>query len=357
MADEAGNIPQRGSISSGDILIRTEKLEAKIDTLNSSISSTQDRISRLSEEIGELRAMIIEREKKFTDIETGFEKMREAVSVIKPESIDKNLKGFEKNITKMTAQVEKNSLFLTKISEDMKSFRTKLKSIQSLENIADVMKQVQEKADDADNSSRTSSRMAAKAEKMFLELDKRLPELEKSMDRINEMDEMTKNLMRVTDELSIKLKTSVHKEDLEKLDLDIRDRIENLATQMKTGMAPAKSDEEIDIPKVDKIITKSQEIEEDEVPIGEFDIPEPDSIPASTKKKAEEKPKLGKTIPEMVTEARGYLKLGGKSSAKELYDKILVEYKEMEIKQPIKAKEYYAEINKLYKDLVSENKN
>ena len=58
----------------------------------------------------------------------------------------------------------------------------------------------------------------------------------------------------------------------------------------------------------------------------------------------------------MITEARGYLKLGGKSSAKDLYDKILVEYKEMEIKQPIKAKEYYEEINKLYKDLVSENK-
>jgi DNA repair exonuclease SbcCD ATPase subunit len=346
-----------GELSPSDVLIRTEKLEAKLETINANITGTQDRISRLSEEIGELRAMIIEREKKFTDIETEFEKIKGEVSVIRPQTISKNIESFETRLTKIDAQIEKNGLFITKLSEEIKEFRTRLKSIQSLENVAEVMKKVQEKAADVEQSKRHATRMAAKAEKMFLELDKRLPELEKSMDRIAQMEEVNKDLIKITDELSIKLKTAIHREDLEKVDLEIADRLVAIEQQLKTGVPRlSEEDKEIDIPKVKEGAPVGKEFKAEDIPVEEIDIPSPEGIPEVPSPTKKETPKIGKTIPDMIKEARGYLKLGGHSTAKNLYDKVLAEYKDMEVKQPLKAKEYYKEINKLYKDLIAHKK-
>jgi hypothetical protein len=233
----------------------------------------------------------------------------------------------------------------------MKDFRSRLAAIKSIENLSDVLKQIDAKTHAIEDAKSHSTRMAAKSEEMFLELDKRLPELEKAMDRIAAMDEVVKDLVKITDSLTIKLRTALHKEDLEKLEAEIRERIigiESRVKQIRPELGEIRSQERV--PEADVDIPSPGKVEED------LTMPEIPPVSEKPKTVKEEMRTFERTIPDMIGEAHGLIKLGGNASAKKLYENIIEQYKVIEEKNPAKAKQYYKDVNKLYKDLIKDEK-
>jgi hypothetical protein len=244
------------------------------------------------------------------------------------------MQSLDQTILEVSARSEKTEARIDELKTEFMGFKEKLKGIQSTENLLDILKQLDEKTNSVTESSNHSERMAAKAEKMFLEIDKRLPEMESAMDKINDVTGMMNQIVRDIDAMKIDLKTSVHKEDLRKIWNEIDD-IRHIKPRRETDVT--------EIPEA----SKSAQIE---IPtVEEEKVPEIVEIPKPVDETKKEDP-----IPKMLDEAYGYLKLGGKSSAMDIYRKALEAYKEMRTTNPVKAAEHYKKINELYKDILAQ---
>jgi methyl-accepting chemotaxis protein len=284
---------EKQTVSGKDLLIKVEKADARIESIGAKITDIFNHFSQINEEIGEIRSMVIERERGVLEMQTGFEKMRDDVSKAEPGKVASRMDSFDQTILEVSARAEKTEAMIGELKTGFMEFKEKLKGIQSTENLLDLLKDLDEKTKSVTESSNHSERMAAKAEKMFLEIDKRLPEMESTMDKMNDITGMMNQMVRDIDAMKIDLKTSVHKEDLKKIWNEIDD-IKGVKPKIETSVT--------EIPEAGK----SAEIS---IPAVEEEVPEIVEIPRPV-----EKTKKDDQIPKMLEEAYGYLKLGGKTT-------------------------------------------
>ncbi len=197
--------------------ITVEKLEGKMENERAVATGIEERISRLTEEIGELRSMILDRERGFNDIETGFKKIEAMAEEMQPEMIKKNLDRKERDIIQISVQMEKVDAIVSETNRQIKLFREQMDKIKSLDNLLRVSKDIEKNISKIKDTERYTGRMAAKTEELFTELDKRITQFATQSSKIDSLDELTKELMESFDKTEVKLKEAVFKEDLEKL--------------------------------------------------------------------------------------------------------------------------------------------
>ncbi len=199
------------------ISISVEKLEGKLESERAVATGIEERMSRLTEEIGELRSMILDRERGFNEIETGFKKIEAMAEEMQPEMIKKNLDRKERDIIQISVQMEKADAIVSETNRQIKLFREQMDKIKSLDNLLTVSKDIEKNISKIKDTERYTGRMAAKTEELFTELDKRITQFATQSSKIDSLDELTKELMESFDKSEVKLKEAVFKEDLEKL--------------------------------------------------------------------------------------------------------------------------------------------
>ncbi len=197
--------------------ITVEKLEGKMENERAVATGIEERMSRLTEEIGELRSMILDRERGFNEIETGFKKIEAMAEEMQPEMIKKNLDRKERDIIQISVQMEKADAIVSETNRQIKLFREQMDKIKSLDNLLTVSKDIEKNISKIKDTERYTGRMAAKTEELFTELDKRITQFATQSSKIDSLDELTKELMESFDKSEVKLKEAVFKEDLEKL--------------------------------------------------------------------------------------------------------------------------------------------
>ncbi|MCX6821326.1 MAG: hypothetical protein NTW30_00960, partial [Candidatus Aenigmarchaeota archaeon] len=121
-----------------ELLLRLEKIDGKLEIFDNSKNEVSERTTQLAEEIGELRSMIMERERSFTKIESDFEKVKETVSGLEPARIKSAFEKRKMEILENKAKTEELEALVRALGEDVKKFRTTLEKIKSFENIADL---------------------------------------------------------------------------------------------------------------------------------------------------------------------------------------------------------------------------
>ncbi len=199
------------------VSMSVEKIEGKLESERAISSGIEERISHLTEEIGELRSMILDRERGFNEIETNFKKIEAMTEEIQPQAIKRDLDRKEREIIDITVKIERLEAISSETNRQIKLFREQMDKIRSLDNLLKVSKDIEENITKIKDTEKYTDRMAAKTEELFTELDKRLSQFVSHTARIESLDELTRDLMKSQDKNEIKLKEAVFKEDLEKL--------------------------------------------------------------------------------------------------------------------------------------------
>jgi len=215
------------------MLLQLEKLDGRMQSEAEMRNNLDEKIGRLSEEIGELRSMILDRERANNKIESEFEKMKDSVADIDPEKIKKDLERKESAIAQNNMQIEKLSKLTEGLSADLKAFRTQMDKIKSFENLVDMYHEIDKKITKIRESEQYVDRLAAKVESIFAELDKRTTELVEVEERTRTMQELTTDLMKSLDKDEIKLKEAVYKEDIEKISRGLDERVKKIDNSVK----------------------------------------------------------------------------------------------------------------------------
>jgi len=206
-----------------ELLLRLEKIDGKLELFDNSKNESNERITQLAEEIGELRSMIMERERSFSKMETEFETVKEAVSGLEPQRIKSAFEKRKMEILENKAKIEELETLVRALNEDVKKFRGLLEKIKSFENIVDLSFDMDRKVSEVREVKDYADKIAAKVENIFSELSTKVSDLEGQREKVDKLDELTIEMTKMLDEVSVKLTKFAEEKDLKELQKTIED--------------------------------------------------------------------------------------------------------------------------------------
>lgn len=125
------------------------KLATEVDRMKGSIEaftevrqSFTERFSRVSEQIGELRSMILERDKSIQEIELKAIKAYDLVDSVKPEKIMTITQRQEAKLEALKANLEGNEAIMERLMEELKTVKRKVEFFRGVDEIIKLSEEV-----------------------------------------------------------------------------------------------------------------------------------------------------------------------------------------------------------------------
>jgi len=227
-AEEIESSPKEEIESMSDLVLKTEKIEGKLDVIGGYRDELNERLSQMSEEIGELRSMIMESDRSFSKVETEFEEIKEVVGDIEPLKVKKGFEKKEQEIMENRVKIEKTENLLKALEKESQNFRKIMEKIKSFDNLADISKKINEKIDSIEDTKKYADRTSAKVENIFSEVTEKVNELQNQKEKIIKLDELTTEITQMLDEISIKMKDFSRTKDFKSFQEEIKNDINKL---------------------------------------------------------------------------------------------------------------------------------
>jgi len=223
-----------------DVMLKVEKIEGKLEALDTQRAATDERISRLSEEIGELRSSLLEKERMFNTVETGFAKMKDMTEEINPQKIRKELSTYSEEVIHFQAKIESLEVKLDELNKSNDKIKGILTKIKSFENIVAVFEELQSKLNELEDDKKFVERQAGKVESIFSEINNKMKQFRQYQERIDLNKDMLNEVMKAVDMVELKVEKLATKDDLVKYDerlkqlnLGYDDKVQDMKELMK----------------------------------------------------------------------------------------------------------------------------
>jgi predicted nucleic acid-binding Zn-ribbon protein len=233
---EPEKIAETGGGGSLDrVVLKMEKIEGKLESLEEVRKVTDERFSRLSEEIGELRSSILEKDRAFDRVEAGSKRVEEIVEELEPARMRRDLEKKSEGILKNQARIEAISTQIKEMSKSIKDLRDIMGRIKDIGNLVNVSNEMGKMLSKIQEERRTVSKTSGKIEAIFSEMSKKISEFDSYKDKVDFNAETMHDLMKSLDMLEVKLEGVFKKEDMKKMDESIskvetecKDRIQDI---------------------------------------------------------------------------------------------------------------------------------
>jgi hypothetical protein len=152
--------------------LEIEKLNARLESINSVIKSYMERFSVLSEQIGEIRSMSLQNEKSIARSTNKSAKAVDIVSEVKPENLRLDYRRLNTKIKMMDERLSTNRDFMETIMDEIKKIRRKSKIFVGTDALLKLNEDITK---DMIEMQRLETKMrvsADKSEQLFIELRK-----------------------------------------------------------------------------------------------------------------------------------------------------------------------------------------
>ena len=209
-------VPEEESPASDNKMsIELEKLKIMIDTVRESKKATDDTIQNISENIGEIRSMVMQADANFKTSMAKMESLEDDVSDIRPKEISKKFNEIKESMEKDRLEMEKIKRKSDGTLDKVNEIYDMIKSIGGIENLVNVNNDIQTKLKDINDAIKYIQRIGSKTEKIFIDLSKGMEDLVLLKAKQEDFDETIKNALASIDSLNVKLKDYVSKSDME----------------------------------------------------------------------------------------------------------------------------------------------
>jgi len=181
------------------------KLQTEVDRMKASIEaftevrqSFTERFSRVSEQIGELRSMILERDKGIQEIELKAIKAYDLVDSVKPEKIMTMVQKQEAKSEALKANLEGNESIMERLMEELKAVKRKVDFFRGVEEIIKLSEEVKKELIEIKKIESKVAINTDKVETVYAEIRKKFQFVDEAEARLNEMkvsmDQNTKDV-------------------------------------------------------------------------------------------------------------------------------------------------------------------
>ncbi|MBL7170060.1 MAG: hypothetical protein ISS48_03500 [Candidatus Aenigmarchaeota archaeon] len=220
-----------GRLDKEKIIFMVEKLGQQVEFIKELKTGTDERIDKLSGELGELRSMFLEREKETKDALMEFEKIKSIMEDLEPNKIILKFQKIEKESLSRDAKLEKNEAHIGDIRKKAEKVQRLLDKIGNFENIIKIHNLMNDKLSKMNEKEKKVEVLSAKSENTYFEMEKRLNKIKNSLDNIERLEEITKDILKEIDLLKLKAESFVDEEDFDKAFSDFKSMIEEKAEE------------------------------------------------------------------------------------------------------------------------------
>jgi uncharacterized phage infection (PIP) family protein YhgE len=214
------------------LVLKTEKLEGKLEAMADFRKAMEERLSGLNQEIGELRSAIMEKDRIINQIQGGFGKIREAAEGMEPDKIAKQLAAKEEAIEKNQAAIESLVLQAKELRKEIKANSDILEGVRDIKNVSGLVQTLKQKMGKIEEDRKFTSRTAGKIETMFSDLSDKLGEFQSYKEKIGFNEETMHELMKVVDMLETRFDENAKKDDVKRIEGSVDERFERARTEV-----------------------------------------------------------------------------------------------------------------------------
>ncbi len=194
---------KEGSLQS--ITMRIEWLEGKLQESEESKSDLFRKMLDLSERIGELRSMVLERERRINDIELSVTKATDIVEDIEPKKISQKMEKLNSRMSERDNVIESNTKSIEMVKSLVSELQGELSKIGNVEPLANMHKEFSRMLTDTENKRRDVVGICAKVESIFEELSMRTSTLESMKSQMEKQDDIIKTSLKELDALEVQM--------------------------------------------------------------------------------------------------------------------------------------------------------
>jgi len=212
------------SSSGSESSVEITKLSTELDRIKASVESfgevrkgLTERITGLNEQIGELRAMILDRDRTIQEIELKSVKAADLVESVQPDKLMIEIQKEDAKFEALKANLEGNEAIMNRIMEELKEMRKKLEFFRGIDEIVKLAEETKKELIEIKKVEASIHVDTDKVETIYSELRKKFQEIDLFSDNLQELKVNLEQNAKDVD--SIKTKTSglATKDELERL--------------------------------------------------------------------------------------------------------------------------------------------
>jgi ABC-type transporter Mla subunit MlaD len=244
------------------VLADVEKLKAMVEALNEARNAINEKFAGISENIGELRAMILETENRIRGMEAEAERVIDVVRSVKPEKLMEEIAKVNAQADALRAKIESQDEVIRKIIDEVKDLRNKLSVFRNLE---EIMKLAREMNQQVGNYKKLQAQIEANADRVqsiFVEVNKKFTDFLNYKEMFLSLQDEFKELVKKVERLEVQVGLLVTDEKFEAFKKEISNAVkqvekayEGLRRELKKDVANGIEDVKKNlVKKVDKSI-------------------------------------------------------------------------------------------------------
>lgn len=194
-----------GDVSLPKLTAEVEKLKAQFSSFYELQKVSAERFTRLNEQIGELRAMIMDRDRDSKMVEAKATQAIDLVQSVQPDKLMIDLKKVDNKVEMLKSTIESNELIIGNTLSDLKDMRQKINSIKGLDESLKLSEEVKQVWLDNKKIDANITKHSSKVETIYADMWKKFSDFEKLSSIVKDTDKAVKQLAAEFDSVKIKI--------------------------------------------------------------------------------------------------------------------------------------------------------
>ncbi len=243
VSEESGSPHAAPQDDISKIVVEIEKLKGRAESFKEMHQAANERFGRISEQLGELRSMILEREKDGKNLESSVTKAIDLVNEVHPETLIEELRKSDSKTEALKAKMDASEALYGGITKELGSLRSQMSVFRGLESVMQLSQEMKTVYTNVQKVQGIIERHSDKVENLFMTLQKKLAEVQKLAEKMDEMEISVGKAIKDTDSISARFSDTANKSELANLEQRINQRI---AQMNKLSGDPGKIFENLD---------------------------------------------------------------------------------------------------------------
>lgn len=232
---ESNSIPSNSNVS-----VNTDKLTADVDKLKSSMEANSElrqvyseKFSRINENIGELKNMLVDREKDISKIEVAATKAADLVSEVQPEALLSEVRKGDVKIEGLKDKLESYHELNHTIMDELKDIKRVVKTFRGIDDVRDMLKDAHKDIGTFEKIEDIVESHSDKIEDVYTDFLKKFDEFKEFKDSLNDIKQKIGGYEEEFDKIKDSNKEVIKKSEFNNFSTKIHDFINALEKKLK----------------------------------------------------------------------------------------------------------------------------
>jgi uncharacterized protein YoxC len=189
------------------------KIKTQLEGFAELRGANSERFTRISEQIGELRGMIMDTNKTIGGIEVTSTKAADLVESVQPQKLMVEIRKEDGKVEALKANIESNEALMKDLFSEMKKMRTQMNFYKGVEQVAKMNDDIKKDILQMKRTEATIAGHADKVETIFLEVNKKFAEFDKFNDVVKDMGKTFQQISQDFEKMKVKIEEKQEKKE------------------------------------------------------------------------------------------------------------------------------------------------